>query len=137
MVYLLYFISFFSTYVKLQSIDLEIALGSKKYYFRQKARLSSGRNNTRVYHASADRHTCGEVKRHIIDDQNVATGQHLFSHVCDKIKVCHCIPGGPNKRKSRYSRFSGLCSNQQLYIFTLLDRASFPPYNNTKIIKFG
>ena len=33
--------------------------------------------------------------------------------------------------------FSGICSDQQLYIFTLLDRASFPHYNNTKIIKFG
>ena len=33
--------------------------------------------------------------------------------------------------------FSGPCSNQQLYFFTLLDRASFPHYNNTKIIKFG
>ena len=33
--------------------------------------------------------------------------------------------------------FSGLCSDQQLSFFTLLDRASFPHYNNTKIIKFG
>ena len=33
--------------------------------------------------------------------------------------------------------FSGICSNQQLPFFTLLDRASFPHYNNTKIIKFG
>ena len=33
--------------------------------------------------------------------------------------------------------FSGLCSNQQLSLFTLLDRASFAHYNNTKIIKFG
>ena len=41
------------------------------------------------------------------------------------------------KRNSRYSRFSGLCSNQQLSFFTLLDRASFPHYNNTKITKFG
>ena len=28
--------------------------------------------------------------------------------------------------------FSGLCSDQQLSFFTLLDRASFPHYNNTK-----
>ena len=34
------------------------------------------------------------------------------------------------------SRFSGLSSDQQLSFFTLLDRASFPHYNNTKIIKF-
>ena len=33
--------------------------------------------------------------------------------------------------------FSGLCSDQQLYFFTLLDRTSFSYYNNTKIIKFG
>ena len=33
--------------------------------------------------------------------------------------------------------FSELCSDQQLSFFTLLDRASFPHYNNTKIIKFG
>ena len=44
------------------------------------------------------------------------------------------IPGGP---KNRNSRFLGLCSDQQLSSFTLLDRASFLHYNNTKIIKFG
>ena len=33
--------------------------------------------------------------------------------------------------------FSGLCSDQHLSFFTLLDRASFPHYNNTNIIKFG
>ena len=33
--------------------------------------------------------------------------------------------------------FSGLCSDQCYLFFTLLDRASFPHYNNTKIIKFG
>ena len=32
--------------------------------------------------------------------------------------------------------FSGLCSDQQLSLFTLLDRASFSHYINTKIIKF-
>ena len=31
--------------------------------------------------------------------------------------------------------FSGLCSDEQLFFFTLLDRASFHHYNNTKIIK--
>ena len=46
------------------------------------------------------------------------------------------IPGGPPK-KPRNSRFSGLCSDQQLSFFTLLDRASFHHYNTTKIIKFG
>ena len=33
--------------------------------------------------------------------------------------------------------FLGLCSNQQLSFFTLLDRTYFLHYNNTKIIKFG
>ena len=33
--------------------------------------------------------------------------------------------------------YSGLCSDQQLSFFALLDRASFPHYNNTKIVKFG
>ena len=33
--------------------------------------------------------------------------------------------------------FLGLCSNQQLSVFTLLDRASFLHYNNTTIIKYG
>ena len=32
--------------------------------------------------------------------------------------------------------FSELCSDHQLSLFTLLDRASFP-HNNTKIIQFG
>ena len=41
------------------------------------------------------------------------------------------------KKKTRNSRFSALCSDQQLSFFTLLDRASFPHYNKTKIIKFG
>ena len=35
------------------------------------------------------------------------------------------------------SRFLGFCSEQRLSFFTLLDRTSFPHYNNTKIIKFG
>ena len=33
--------------------------------------------------------------------------------------------------------FLGLCSNQQLSFFTLLDRTYLLHYNNTKIIKFG
>ena len=34
--------------------------------------------------------------------------------------------------------FSGLCSEQQLVFFTLVDRASFPHYNNTiDSIKIG
>ena len=33
--------------------------------------------------------------------------------------------------------FLGLCSDQQLSFFTLLDRASFPHYNNIKFMKLG
>ena len=46
----------------------------------------------------------------------------------------YTIPGGP---KNGTVDSLGLCSDQQLSFFTLLDRASFPHYNNTKIIKFG
>ena len=47
------------------------------------------------------------------------------------------IPSGPNKRNSRYSRFFRTLLWSRYLFFTLLDRASFPYYNNTKIIKFG
>ena len=40
-------------------------------------------------------------------------------------------------KKTEHSIFLGLCSDQQLSYYPLLDRASFPHYNNTKIIKFG
>ena len=49
-----------------------------------------------------------------------------------------CIPytgWPPKKRNSQF--FLGLYSDQQFYFFTLLDRAYFLYYNNTKIIKFG
>ena len=50
----------------------------------------------------------------------------------------HCIYRvATKKQNSRYSQFFRTCSDQQLSFFTLLDRASFPHYNNTKIIKFG
>ena len=45
------------------------------------------------------------------------------------------IPGGPPINGT--VDFSGFCSDKQLCFFTLLDRATFPHYNNTKIIKFG
>ena len=41
------------------------------------------------------------------------------------------------KKQNGTVDFVGLCSDQQLSFFTLLDRASIPHYNNTKIIKFG
>ena len=40
-------------------------------------------------------------------------------------------------QKTEQSILLGLCSDQQLSFFTLLDRTSFLHYNNTKIIKFG
>ena len=48
------------------------------------------------------------------------------------------IPGGPQKtEQSIQSIFQDFALIQQSSFFTLLDRASFPHYNNTKIIKFG
>ena len=38
-------------------------------------------------------------------------------------------------KKNGTVAFLGLCSDQQLYFFTLVDRTSFPHYNNTKIMK--
>ena len=45
------------------------------------------------------------------------------------------LVGGPPKNGT--VDFLGFCSDQQLSLFTLLDRASFPHYNNAKSIKFG
>ena len=47
----------------------------------------------------------------------------------------HLYTGWPSKNGT--VDFLGLCSDEQLSFFTLLDRASFPHYNNTTIIKFG
>ena len=55
-------------------------------------------------------------------------------HSRDLPLICHWWVA-PQKRNSRF--FLGLCSDQQLSFFTCLDRASFPHYNKTKIIKFG
>ena len=50
----------------------------------------------------------------------------------------HTYTGWPNKNGTVDTvNFSGPCSDQQLSVFTLLDRASLSHYNNTKIIKFG
>ena len=43
----------------------------------------------------------------------------------------------PPKRNSRYSRFFRTLLWSTVIFFTLLDRASFPHYNNTNIINFG
>ena len=90
----------------------------------------------------------------LVRDGTGTTKDHVSMSYCDNRAIQHVqkftvffvlrqvttdmrIPGGPKKRNSQYSRFSDLCSIQQLYFFTLLDRASFSHYNNTKIIKFG
>ena len=46
----------------------------------------------------------------------------------EQFKFERYIPGG--SKKTEQSIFLGLCSDQQLTSFTLLDRASFPYYNN-------
>ena len=50
------------------------------------------------------------------------------------------IPGGQKTPEQWIFQDFALtppCSDQQLSFFTLLGRASFPHYNNTKIVKFG
>ena len=44
------------------------------------------------------------------------------------------IPGGQKKTEQSIFQDFALINS---YCFTLLDRASFPHHNNTKIIKFG
>ena len=67
---------------------------------------------------------------------------HHSTHIFTQYRVAQ------KKRNSRLIFFRTLLKkwtiklnwielNQQLSFFTLLDRASFPRYNNTKIIKFG
>ena len=83
---------------------------------------------------------------------------HVRLHVCvlafECISTCVCvcvhsrvyirgergevslyIPGGP--QKTEQSIFLVLFSDQQLSFLTLLDRAFYSHYNNTKIITFG
>ena len=68
---------------------------------------------------------------------------HVFCSFHPVIVCCvarlqlYTYPGGPKNGTVDTVDFSGLCSDQQLYFITLLDRASFPHYMNTKIIKFG
>ena len=73
-------------------------------------------------------------KRGIDQSETSSHLAHLiFSHITQGIFQCYT--GWPQKTGT--VNFLGLCSDQQLSFFTLLDRASFPHYNNTKIIKFG
>ena len=55
-------------------------------------------------------------------------------NLCRKVAIWN-YTGWPPKNGT--VNFLGLCSDQQLSFFTLLDRASFPHYNDTKIIKFS
>ena len=54
---------------------------------------------------------------------------------------CSSVPSytgwPPKKRNSGYSQFFRTLLWSTVIFFTLLDRASFPHYNNTKIMKFG
>ena len=63
---------------------------------------------------------------------NNVTNDHEY-----KLSVtCHLIyTGWPKNGTVDFHDFA--LHDQQLSFFTLLDRASFPHYNNTKIIKFG
>ena len=54
----------------------------------------------------------------------------------DEFDTRSVYTGWPPKKNGTVD-FLGLYSDQQLSFFTLLDRTSFPHYNNTKIIKFG
>ena len=62
-------------------------------------------------------------------------GLYLYPLRCRLTPLTLPIPGG--QKNPEQVDILGLCSDQQLSFFTLLDRASFPHYNNTKIIKFG
>ena len=65
---------------------------------------------------------------------------YCYLHANDNVDMRSCIQANLVYRvaqKNGTVDFWGLCSDQQLSIFTLLDRASFPHYNNTKIIIFG
>ena len=53
------------------------------------------------------------------------------------LRTCVLYRVAPPPKKNGTVYFLGLFSDQQLSFFTLLDRASFPHYNNTKIITFG
>ena len=65
------------------------------------------------------------------------------SHDLTSWRILYRVPPPPPPRVAQKNGtvdtadFSGLCSDHQLYVFTLLDKASFPHYNNNKIIKFG
>ena len=66
-------------------------------------------------------------------------GTHCIGQSLKNVKLIYRVPPPPPKKKKNPGTvdFSGLCSDQQLSSFTLLDRASSPHYNDTKIVKFG
>ena len=84
------------------------------------------RSNSSLYTCIMSVHLCARTCNMI----NIENSKQIM-----QFKSFDIIPGGPKKKGT--VNLSGLCSDQQLSFFTLLDRASFPDYNNTKIIKFG
>ena len=63
----------------------------------------------------------------------------ILEHVISaNVRLQHFpFSGKTSPPKTTEQSILGLCSNQQLSFFTLLDRTYFLHYNNTKIIKFG
>ena len=77
--------------------------------------------------------------RYICEVSDFLSGMLFRNHTDVQIGKNQLYTGWPRKHGTVDTvNFSGLCSQsvQQLY-FTLLDKTSFPHYNNTKIIKFG
>ena len=78
-------------------------------------------------------------KRHVRVSQHQCTGtikrRHLGLNFAGRLTPF--IPGGPKKEQSIQSIFQNFALINSYLFFNLLDRASLPHYNNTKIIKFG
>ena len=75
----------------------------------------------------------GPLSVQIVQSKIVAPS---FGEVIKVYSYTGCPPP-KKKKKKKPGSVDGLCSDQQLSLYTLLDRASFPHYNNSKIIKFG
>ena len=84
---------------------------------------------------------CSTVTYASIDDY-----YYMYTETCSRPILCMYAFEEKERVKGKYTGwpknngtvdFLELCSDQQLSFFTLLDRTSFPHYNNIKIIKFG
>ena len=81
---------------------------------------------------------CKILLSHSAHSKREAWSRSPTAGVQGPLKSPGSYTGWPNKNGTVDTvEFSGLYSDQQLSFFTLLDRASFFHYNNTKIIKFG